>query len=112
MFKRIIPTLFLLMTFSYAGNSFTSEFSHFSGGLLMVLLVAYIIFKYFPLYKAKSVLIGFLVSFFYVGIDQTIDFIKDGKFLNQLLDFGVHVLGSVVAIFIAKYIMQKNDIQE
>lgn len=95
------------MSFAHAGNSFTSQFSHIVGGFATVLLVAYIVLRFFPLYKSRGILIGFLISILYVTVDQGLDYLKYGKFFNQLFDFGSHLLGSVVAVFVGRYIFKK-----
>lgn len=74
----------------------------------MVWLIAYLVFKYIPKYKTKSILIGFLGSLLYVGVDQSIDYLKDGKLFNQLLDFASHMFGSAIAVLIAKYKTRKK----
>lgn len=74
----------------------------------MVWIVAYLIVKFLSKYKEKSILIAFLISLTYVSIDQSMDYLKDGKFFDQLLDFGVHLLGSVIAVLLAKYKMGKS----
>ena len=101
----IIGTLGI--TFAYAGNGLSSEMSHVVGGFATVLLVAYIVSRFFPKYKTRSILIGFLFSMLYVTIDQSIDYLKEGKFLNQLLDFGSHLFGALLAIVAGKYLFKK-----
>ena len=110
----------LLTNPAYAGNGFKSQFSHFLGGLLIVVLVAYIVRKYLPAHKPKSVLIpkgvvipnsvliGFYVSLSYVVIDQTLDYLKYGKLFNQLLDFGSHLLGALLALAVGIYLFKKS----
>lgn len=44
----------------------------------------------------------------YVTVDQLIDYIKDGEFLNQLLDFGFHFLGSIIAFLIGSKIIKNR----
>ncbi|MDD5358906.1 MAG: hypothetical protein PHI79_08495 [Sulfurovaceae bacterium] len=107
MYKNIFVFLVVISQVASAGNGFASEFSHFAGGLIMTALVAFMVFKYFPKYKTKSVLIGFLVSLLYVFIDQSIDYIKYGKFLDQLLDFTVHVIGSLISVYIGYKVIKK-----
>ena len=106
MYKNIFVFLVLVSQIASASNGIKSEFSHFAGGLIMTAFVAFIVFKYFPKYKTKSILIGFLVSLLYVFIDQSIDYIKYGKFLDQLLDFTVHVIGSAISAYIGYRIIK------
>ena len=107
MFKKSFIVGIFWMSFAHAGNSFTSEFSHIVGGFATVLLIAYIVSKFFPLYKSRGIWIGFLVSMLYVTFDQSLDYLKDGKFFNQLLDFGSHLLGAILAVFAGRYIFKK-----
>jgi hypothetical protein len=107
MFKKSLIIGTLGITFAHARNGFSSQMSHVIGGFVTVLLVAFIISRFFPKYKLKSILIGFLVSLIYVTIDQTLDYFKYGFPLNQLFDFGSHLLGSIVAVFVGKYLFTK-----
>ncbi len=107
MYKNVVLFLVLISSMANAGNSISSELSHVAGGLIMTSLIAFIVFKYFTKYKTRSVLIGFLVSMIFVLIDQSIDYIKDGEFLNQLLDFVSHLAGSILAVLIAYKIIKK-----
>lgn len=107
MVKKSFLVAILGVTFAHAGNGFSSQFSHFVGGFLTVLLVAYIVSRFFSKYKSRNILIGFLVSLFYVTIDQGLDYLKYGLPLNQLYDFSSHMLGSVVAIFVGKFLFKK-----
>ncbi len=107
MYKNIFIFLVLISQVASASNGIKSELSHFAGGLVMTALVAFVVFKYFPKYKAKSVLIGFTVSMIFVFVDQSIDYIKDGAFLDQLLDFTVHSIGSLISAYIGYRIIKK-----
>jgi VanZ family protein len=107
MYKNIFIGLLVISSFASASNGFKSELSHFIGGLIMAALVAYLVFKYSYQYKSKSVLIGFLVSSFYVTIDQLIDYVKDGEFLNQLLDFSVHIIGAIIGAYLISLYLRK-----
>ncbi|MBD3807885.1 MAG: hypothetical protein IE880_04110 [Epsilonproteobacteria bacterium] len=107
MYKNIIYFL-ILTSFVSASNGIASEFSHFAGGLIITGLAGYLIFNYFPKYKIRSILIGFMASMIYVTVDQLIDYIKDGEFLNQLLDFGFHFLGSIIAFLIGSKIIKNR----
>lgn len=109
MYKNIFLFLVLVSQVASASNGIKSELSHFAGGLVMTALVAFIVFKYFPKYKAKSVLIGFAVSMIFVFIDQSIDYIKDGAFLDQLLDFAVHAIGSSISAFIGYRVIKRQE---
>ncbi|MEY3090524.1 MAG: hypothetical protein RL113_840 [Pseudomonadota bacterium] len=104
--KAFLVTVFGV-SMAEAGNGFTSQFSHFMGGLLMVFLVAYIVKKFFSSYAEKAVLIGFGLSIFYVGIDQTLDYMEYGKPLNQLYDFASHALGALIALWSGRYLFKK-----
>lgn len=107
MYKNIFLFLVVISSIASASNGIKSELSHFAGGLVMTALIAFIVFKYFPKYKTKSILIGFAVSIIFVFIDQSIDYIKDGKFFDQLLDFTVHAIGSAISAFIGYMIIKK-----
>lgn len=107
MFKKSLIIGTLGITFAHAGNGFSSQMSHVTGGFLTVLLVAYIVSRFFPKYKSRSIWIGFLVSFTFVTIDQSLDYLKYGKFLNQLFDFGSHLLGSILAVLLGRYLFKK-----
>ncbi len=108
MYKNVVLFLILISSIASASNGIASEFSHFAGGLIMTGLVGYIVFNYFPKYKIKSILIGFTVSMIYVTVDQLIDYIKDGEFLSQLLDFGSHFLGSIAAFLIGSKMIKNR----
>jgi hypothetical protein len=108
MYKNIVLFLTLISSIANAGNSISSELSHVAGGLIMTALVTLIVFKYFAKYKTKSIMIGFLASMIFVLADQSIDYIKDGEFLNQLLDFASHLAGSIIAALIAYKIINKR----
>ena len=107
MFKKSLIIGTLGITFAHAGNGFSSQMSHVIGGFVTVLLVAYIVSKFFPKYKSRSIWVGFLVSFVFVTIDQSLDYLKYGKFLDQLFDFSSHLLGSIAAIFVGRYLFKK-----
>jgi hypothetical protein len=108
MYRKLFIGLLIISSFANASNGFASEFSHFAGGVGIVWLVAYLVFRFLPKYKTKSILIGFIVSMVYVTIDQSIDYIKDGAFLNQLLDFSVHALGSLLAVYMSHTFIKRN----
>lgn len=110
MYKNIIIGLLAISSFASASNGFKSELSHFIGGLIMTILVAYLINRFLPKHKAKSVILGFLASIIFVTVDQSLDYIKDGEFLNQLLDFSVHTVGSVVGLLISMRFIKSNNI--
>jgi ABC-type thiamin/hydroxymethylpyrimidine transport system permease subunit len=107
MYKNIVLFLTLISSIANASNSVSSELSHVVGGLIMTALVALIVFKYFAKYKTKSIMIGFLASMIFVLVDQSIDYIKDGEFLNQLLDFVSHLAGSIITVLIGFRIIKK-----
>ncbi len=106
MYKNIFLFLVLISQVASASNGIKSELSHFAGGLIMTALIIFITFKYFPKYKTKSVLIGFAVSMIFVFVDQSIDYIKDGAFLDQLLDFAVHAIGTSISAYIGHRIIK------
>jgi hypothetical protein len=114
MYKNIIIGLLAISSLANASNGLASEMSHVVGGLLMTMLVAFLVNKYSSKYKTKSILIGFLTSTLYVTIDQLIDYVNDGEFLNQFLDFSVHIIGSLIgAYLISLYLkgVKQNEIK-
>ncbi len=102
MYKYLIALLFVSLQIAEASNGWKSELSHLIGGLLMPLIIAFIVTKLSPKYASKGILIGFIVSITYVAIDQIMDYVKDGKFFDQLMDFGFHFLGSLITLIAAK----------
>lgn len=108
MFKNIMIGLLVISSFASASNGIASEMSHVIGGLLMTMIVAFLVNKYSSKYKASSVLIGFLASTLYVTIDQLMDYVNDGEFLNQFLDFSVHIIGSIVGAYLISIYLKKR----
>jgi hypothetical protein len=108
MVKKAFLALVLGVSMAQAGNGFTSQFSHFMGGLLMVLLVAYIIRKFVASYRSNALWLAFMVSLMYVSVDQTLDYVEYGKPLNQLYDFASHTLGALIALWGGKSFFKKS----
>lgn len=88
-----------------ATETWGSEGSHFAGATLLgggVTIVA----NQFNEYKQDRKMIGFTVSSIYGVIDQGIQYIEHGNAGGQLLDLGVHILGSAFGAYLTdEYIL-------
>lgn len=89
-----------------ASTGFWSQFSHFSGGFLSVILVAYIILRFINKYRDKAIIYATAFSIAYGVIDQAQQFIRHGKFWGQAYDFAAHTFGAVLAFYLLGLIMK------
>lgn len=102
----------LLISFSSLANasqSFKSEFSHFSGGLVMTLLAAYALVHFAKKSRNKAILWSFWISTIFVTISQTRDYLSNGKVYGQVLDFFWHTVGTILAAYILYKLMKPTD---
>ncbi len=89
----------------HATETWGSEGSHFAGATLLG-AGATIAVDQFDEYREDRKMIGFTISSVYGVIDQGIQYIDRGNAGGQLLDLGVHILGSAFGAWLTdKYIL-------
>jgi hypothetical protein len=106
--KIVFVSLFFVSPFANASTAFASQFSHFSGGFLGTLLAAYLIVLFLKKYRDKAILWAVTLSMIFVSIEQTRDYMLRGKFFGQLYDFSMHVLGTLLAVYVLRKLIKSN----
>lgn len=100
----------LFSSVANASDAFHSEFSHFSGGLVMTLLAALVVVNFLKKHRNEAILWAFWVSTIFVSVAQTRDFLLSGKPWSQALDFFAHTIGTLLAVYILrKFIRPANN---
>lgn len=107
--KIIFVFLSSFSSFANASHAFASEFSHFSGGLIMTLLAAYALVRFAKKHRNKAILWAFWFSTIFVSISQTRDYLSNGKVYGQVLDFFWHTVGTLLAVFVLHKLMKSSD---
>jgi hypothetical protein len=100
--QRILLVLSLsFSSFAQASTGFHSQFSHFSGGLVMTVLAAYLLVRFFKTSERRALIWSFWFSTVFVFISQTRDYLRADKFWNQAMDFLWHTVGTLLALYLA-----------
>jgi hypothetical protein len=96
----IFLVLISFSPYANASKAFASEFSHFSGGLVMTLLVAYALVRFAKKHRSKAIFWSFWCSTIFVAISQTRDYLSNGGLYGQALDFFWHTVGTILGAYI------------
>ncbi|HNF89186.1 MAG TPA: hypothetical protein PLL19_07640 [Thiobacillaceae bacterium] len=107
--KIIFLFLIFFSSIANASQAFASEFSHFSGGLIMTLLAAYVMVRFMKTHRNKAILWAFWFSTIFVSISQTRDYLSSGKIYGQVLDFFWHTVGTLLAVLVLHKLMKSTD---
>ena len=109
--KIAFVSLLVFSPFANASTAFASQFSHFAGGFLGTLLVAFVFFYFLRRFRDKAILWAVMLgsavlSTVYAFLDQAIQYMNRGGFWGQAFDFASHTLGTILAVYVLIKVMK------